>query len=75
MEDITAEEQLELDQAEKFSADIKWLMGNDQFKRVILDRYIKGTAFDVGVAFTGSDDDIARLTSVTNLTNFLAVNS
>jgi len=75
MEDVTAEEQLEIDQAKSLANDIKWLMSNDQFKRVILDRYIKETAFEVGVAFTGSKDDLDKLTSVTNITNFLAINS
>ncbi len=75
MEDITAEEQLEIDQAKSLADDIKWLMSNDQFKRVILDKYIKDTAFEVGVAFTGSKDDLDKLTSVTNITNFLAINS
>ena len=75
MEEITAEEQLEMDQAKSLADDIKWLMSNDQFKRVILDRYIKDTAFEVGVAFTGSKDDLDKLTSTTNITNFLAINS
>ena len=75
MNEITVEEQTEIDEAKSLATDIKYLMKNPQFQRVIIDRYIKDTSFDVGVSFTGSKEDIDRLTSVTKLSNFLAINS
>ena len=75
MNEISAEEQLEMDQAKSLADDIKYLMSNPQFKRVILGKYINDTALNVGIAFTGSKEDIDKLTSVTNLTDFLAINS
>lgn len=74
-ENYSPEELAEIAVADRLAADIKYLMSNDQFKRVIIGRYINDTALDVGVAFTGSKEDIDKLTSVTNLTDFLTVNS
>jgi len=74
-ENYSPEELAEIAVADRLAADIKYLMSNDQFKRVIIGKYINDTALDVGVAFTGSKEDIDKLTSVTNLTDFLTVNS
>ena len=73
--DYTPEELAEIAVADRLAADIKYLMSNDQFKRVIIGKYINDTALNVGVSFTGSKEDIDKLTSVTNLTDFLAINS
>ena len=74
-ENYSPEELAEIAVADRLAADIKYLMSNDQFKRVIIGKYINDTALNVGVAFTGSKEDIDKLTSVTNLTDFLTVNS
>ncbi len=67
-------EELEIEAAELLAADIKWLMANDQFKRVILQKYINDTSLDVGTSFIGSDDQIQQLKSISDLMAFLTNN-
>ncbi len=68
------QEEIELEQAALLAADIKWLMGNDQFKRVIMDRYIKQTAVVIGSSFTGKDTEMEELKAISGLKYFLDTN-
>lgn len=73
--DITEEEIKEYEQKLQMANDIKWLMSNDQFKRVIVNAYVNETALNVGIAYSGSDGDVTALKSITHISDFLAVNS
>jgi len=72
--EYTAAEQAEIDDANALAADIKWLMSNDQFKRVILDRYINQTSLTIGSNFSGQQAEIEALKAVSGLNYFLETN-
>lgn len=63
--------EIEKAQEEALAADIKWLFSNDQFKRVILDRYIAQTASVIGSNFTNQEAEVEALKSVSHLNMFL----
>jgi len=73
-EEITIEEQLEIEGQRELAEDIQWLMKNEQFKRVILDKYIKDSSVEVGMSFTGSEEQMDTLKSITSLVNYLTIN-
>ena len=74
MDEITEEEQIEMEQAKQLALDIKWLENNDQFKRVILDRYINQTALVIGSNFSGQEAEAEALKAVSGLKYFLDTN-
>jgi len=74
MEEISAEEQTEIDEAKSLSDDIKYLMKNPQFQRVIMKRYIEQTALVVGSSFSGQPAEVEALKAVSQLKYFLDTN-
>jgi hypothetical protein len=68
---LTDAEREQLNYELKLSNDIKDLMENETFKRVIMDLYINDTALVIGSSFTGSESDMEALKAVTHLRSFL----
>ena len=69
--DIEDAERKELEYQKRLSDDIKVLMNNEAFQRVILESYIRDTAFRVGSMFSGSDEDIESLKAISHLKRYL----
>ena len=74
MDEITEEEQIEMEQAKQLALDIKWLENNDQFKRVIWDRYMNQTALVIGSNFSGQEAEVEALKAISGLKYFLDTN-
>ena len=66
LSEIQQEEQ-ELLQQEQNKDDLDFLMDNPQFRRAILDGYIRKTCIDVGGSFGNSDSEVDALKAVSHL--------
>ena len=64
-------ERRELEYQKRLSDDIKVLMNNEAFQRVILESYIRDTSIRVGSSFSGSNEDIETLKAISHLKAYL----
>ena len=72
--DMDSEQREAYDKEVRLSNDIRVLMADETFRRVILDGYIGGIALSVGSAFVGSVEQVEELKAISHLKRYLEVN-
>ncbi len=55
----------------EMASDMRQLLDNRLFQKLIVDAYINKSALSVGTSFTGSKSDLELLSAVTHLTNHI----
>jgi len=72
--ELSEVEREEFDREVQLSNDIKMLMADETFRRVILDGYINDNALSIGSAFVGSVEQVEGLKAISHLKRYLEVN-